>query len=283
MNKYMEKCASLLVGLGLGHLAQNLLTRGALRNPSVGKSIATSFANGVAKSHEAGIKANITRGVRSAVAPDVEFLHTQANEIGHALSDHLAKMHPRTKAGLRMLSEGRVESFKKLEHRIPDSAAIHKALKVHPLTSDISTIGHRTGEVMRSKDHPLLSNIVARFGRAKPSEHLAAGHAPQAPGVIGSLAMTAAEPGVGALSSLKTLSQTNVVKQNPVGHKINKMVQDVFVKNPIKKGIHEAKNHIENNTILSKIKEVGYDYGVNSTSASLKRTSKALRSTATGD
>lgn len=273
MNKYLEKCASIIGGAVATHLVQNLATRTAFKSPSVGKSIANSFANGLKGGHESGVVPSLKRIGRSVAVPDVEIAHREATRAGIALRDHINPLPDRAKAGLRMLSEGRVDAYQKLKNRIPEESRS----KIEGIARNVNLPVDKVKglkEMWRSPDHPMLSNVVSRLGRGKAAESIKPGMPSHKPGTVAAALSSVADVGGGALSTAKMLTQSKRVQESSIGKKLIGKAHEILLRNPVKKGFTQG---TEGKVIkgLSRLKEVGYDLGVNSTSASLKRSSSS--------
>jgi uncharacterized protein YbjQ (UPF0145 family) len=284
-NKYIDKIDDLdkqaavggmLGAAGVAHVAQNLSNRFALRSKSQGKALAESFANGIRGGHKGGAAEAVKRGLRTVVAPDLELMHKAVNELGHKMKGQVEGMHPRAKVGLRMLSEGRAGAYQKLQGRIPEEARLKAEGVAKGLGLPTSTTAHKDlAEIWKSPKHPLLSNVVAKLGRGRPSANLVAGHHPSSPGLVSSAALTVAEPVAGAITGAKMLAETKAVQGTTVGKKFVDKVRSLMVAKPAAKGFNQGQG-VAKHTALDKLKESAMDFGVSSTSASIQRTSRAL-------
>lgn len=276
LNKYLEKAASLILGTIAAHVGQNLATKAAFKSKAMGKSIATSFANGMKGGHEAGFVAGAKRVARSVTMPDVEIAHREANKLGLSIRDRVDPLPDRAKAGLRMLSEGRVDAYNKLKSRIPEDArgkaesiATHIGL---PLES-----AKNVKDAWQSPKNPLTSNVISRFSRAKPSEHLNPGMPSHKPGTAAAAMLGFVDPGAGMVSTAKMMTQSKRVQESKLGSKLIDKVHAILLRSPAEKGLKEGLAG-RSPSGLAKLKEVGNDLVVNSTSTSLRRTARDLGS-----
>lgn len=251
----------LLTGGATTHLVQNIATRTGLRNKGVAKSIANSFAGGIKGVHDTSLKAKVMSGVRGTLAPDLEIMHHEAWNAGNKLAPVYNGMHPRAKAGLRMLAEGKFDRFSKLKSRmkfdkatvdkldsLQDKIPVRKALLASPKTAD------NMKKMFEDKNSPILSNIVKNIGRGKVPVK-------SAPGAPSTKLPVIAGTGAGILAGDYATSMVNAIKNSSIvpAVKNNKYLKGavdklhhLIIHHPMEKGyanpgrdfIHGVKNRI---------------------------------------
>lgn len=275
----LTKKASLVAGAVGTHIAQNIATRAAMGSKRVSKYLANSFSQGAHGVVDTSLKAKAKRFISGAIVPDVAVAHKKAHEAGTALKPLLDKASPRQKAGLRMLSQGRISDLKKYNlHRDEVVTKAHgllsQAVKGVPSIDHLVDNAKKVHGIFKDKKHPLASNILANISKgSKPvGSNFKPGNMSAKSSITGSLSSSLVDPAGGALSSIKTLSSSNTFNNNRYGKKINKMMEKHFVSNPVRSGISNPKP----GGMFANVKHKISGLFVNPVSAHLKRTSAAL-------
>lgn len=281
MNKYLEKTSSFIAGGIAAHLAQNLVSKTAIRSSAVGKSLGTAFANGVKGVSDKGIGHTLKHGVMGAVSPDIAVMHKSMSTFGNKAAPILNSMSPREKVSLRHLSRG---NFVKLHdsglhknpnvQKIVDLAHTHTSLGIGKL-SDLSREGAAHLEtVWKSKDHPILSNLAKHIGEGRASATATAGKASIKASGVGAALSSVVDPASGVLSSAKTFAASHFSDSNKYLAKAKGLVEKTFVKTPISKGFNSP-----GKDFLHGVKNRASELMVNPVSSSLKHTSSAISET----
>lgn len=281
-NKYLdqiEKQSSLLLGAVATHMAQNLATKAAMGNKSIGKYFANSFAEGAKGVVNTSLKSRAARLLTGATVPDLALAHKKFHEMGGAMRPMLNSATKRQKVGLRMLSEGRVKDLQKYNlHKDPviqhAHALANKALNLPTISKGLDSKTGAVEKIFSDKSHPLASNILKNVSRGKNpiGAQYKPGSMSSKISMAGSVASSIAEPAAGALNSVKTLVGSKSFGNTRIGAKINSMIEKQFIKKPVTSGIALSNN----NGTISKLKHRASELIVNPVSAQLKRTSAAL-------
>lgn len=275
-NKYLQKASSLLIGTGLGHLAQNTATNVGLRLKSVSHHLANQFAMGYNGKVPSGLKSKVIGSIGSVLTPDLHLMGKTLNDMGRGLRDTAPNMTKRDHVGLRMLSEGRFSDLHKygLHDRPAIKHVMHTAAEKHGIKLEGGVMLPEKAKALEKLWHdpkyPLLSNIASGMSHGKVPATATTGRYKSTTGIASSAAAMAVEPGMGALSAVKHISTSEVVKKTKIGKKISDISERVFLKNPIKKGWGQGADYREG------LKTRAMETLVNPTSAHLQRTSAAI-------
>jgi hypothetical protein len=271
----LHKKASLIGGAAITHLLQNIGTNVALGKKTVSKYLANGFTEGI---HGVVNKSNKSRALRVALGatlPDISVAHKSLHDAGRAVGGLLEHATPKQRVALRMLSEGRFSDLKKYNfHKDPIVRAVHGHISKMTDLPSLDKIMEKSDEVSKlwkDKSHPLLSNIATNLSRGKLSTtgKYSAGRLSAKPGLVGAAASFAIDPAAGSLNTAKGLMASKKVAENKYGKKVIGMLNNQFIKKPIKAGVNAA-GHVPG------LKNTAYKLGVNPLSAHLKRTSSAL-------
>ncbi len=274
--KVIDKEANLLVASGIGHLFQNALTNIAMRSRAGAKHVANQFATGMKGHIPAGGKNHVIRGAIEASIPDVSIMGNTANQLGQTLKSKGIVMNDRTRASLRMLSEGRFEDIRRTgAYNHPAVKAVLGHLKEnHGIHIDPSKITpdqeRRLGALWKDKKYPLLSNISKNLPTGIPSKVSKEGVHHAGHGLIASGVLGVAEPGIGLLSGIKHLATSHHLENTKLGKKVIGLAHKTFVKDPLRKGWEEGSAKIG-------LKDRLLEHIISPTTAHLKRTSGAIR------
>ena len=279
-NKYLTKSASLLAAGLVTHLMQNLTTRFALRNHSVAQHLADQFAAGYHGVVPSGLKNHITQAAIGATMPDVAIMGKSFNKLGQTLGPHIKTLNSRQQLGLRMVTEGRFGDL--VKHGLHRDEGVAKAvdlIKAQPgLSEHFPDIRNLTEhivkpleEVWRSKNYPLLSNIVSTISHGHVPEVAKAGKPSIFPAVMGAAGSALAEPVLGAFNLTKTVAASDAVRRNPYLKKVTDLVEKHLIKIPLVEGVKR-----KGQELIRGFKNRAFELGVNPTSAQLRATSGAL-------
>lgn len=271
----IEKKASVFVGAALGHLTQNAITSLALRNKSVAKHLADHFATGYAGKSANSLKSKVGGALTHAVAPDISIAAKGANKLGKQLRRYEPFLDKKDKVALRMASEGRFSDIHKYKlHERPMVQRVMGRLgKSHGVDLDAvlkSDKTHDLEKVWQDKKHPLLSNISSNITKGKPIAGATHKTVRTTGALASSLGLAIAEPGTGALSAVKHLASSATVRKNKIGGALTHHIENMMVKNPVKKGWEQGKDYKDN--AGKKL----FEHVVSPTSAHLQRTSAAV-------
>ena len=290
MNKYLEKSSSLsaatlhfLTGGATTHIAQNIATRAGIRSKHVASTVANSFASGIKGVHDTSVRAKLLSGLRGTLAPDLEIMHHEAWRLGNKLGPIINSVSPRTRAGLRMLSEGKFSKFNKLKSHMKftneiaeavDQAqkviSVRAALKFSPRTAaNMETVAN-------SRDNPFLSNIIKNIHRGKlPAKHSAGPPSEYLPTMAGvGSGLLVGDIATAGVNAIKNSSNIDAVKKNKYLGKVVDKLHNIIIKHPVEKGWtnpHGNFLHGFNNKVL--------EYGWSPTSQTLKHTSSEVART----
>jgi hypothetical protein len=271
----MDKQASFIGGAIATHLLQNVATNVALGKRRVSRYLANSFAQGARGVVDNSIKARALRTALGATLPDISVAHKSMHDLGRAVGGLTAHATPRQRVAVRMLTQGRFNDLKKYDlHRDPVVQAVHNHVSKHlglPSLDHVMSKADDVAKLWKDKTHPLLSNIATNITKgAKPEgKHFVPGHLTAKPGLTGAVASFAIDPAAGSLNTAKNLMASKKVANNKYGKKVVDMLNNQFIKKPIKAGV-------ESEGRISQLKNRAYKLGVNPLSAHLKRTSSAL-------
>lgn len=275
-NKYLEKAASLLVGTGLGHLAQNAATNAGIRLKSVSHHLANQFAMGYQGKVPSGLKSKVIGSVGSVISPDIRIMGKTFNDLGRGLKEVAPNMTRRDHVGLRMLSEGRFSDLHKygLHDRPVIKHVLHTIAEKHGIKLEGGLMLPEKAKALEALWHnpkyPLLSNIASGISHGKVPSTAVQGSYKSAPSIAASAAAMTVEPGLGALAAVKHISTSEAVKKTAIGKKISDIAERVFVKNPVKKGWNQGSDYKDG------LKTRAMEVLVSPTSAHLQRTSAAI-------
>lgn len=273
-----EKRANLVIGAILSHVAQNVATKKALSNPTVGRYIADGFNEGVKGVVNSSAKAKATRITAGALVPDVELMHKELHALGTHLRPHIKPLSLPDKAALRHAFRfGKVPNkyVNKLQdpkfRPILDSLKNHKHLKELGISDE--TFSGKAKQIWKDKNHPLLSNIASQVGRNNPTgKHFKPARLNSGDLAIGSGLAAAIDPGAGLVDGVKTIAGSKTITKNKYGRLAVDWLRDKFVKKPIEKGLHQPGKKFDS------AKDKAFEYLISPTSMSLSRTSAALSS-----
>lgn len=276
--KLLEKSASLILGAGLTHLAQNIGTQAAMRSKKVAKYLANSFSQGAHGVVDTSLKARATRFLSGVALPEVAVAHKEIHGLGSKMKPILDKATPRQKVALRMISEGRFSDLRKYKlHKDPIVQSAHNMISKVTKTPSLGKMIDNSKKVeplFKDKSHPLLSNISKNISRGeKPvGSQFKPGHLTAKAPIAGAMASTLVDPAGGIINSTKTLMSSEKFGQNRFGAKIKHMLNKQFVTNPIKSGVSTSKtgHHV------NELKHKANSLIVNPVSAELKRTSASI-------
>ncbi len=276
-NPYLEKSASLLAGAAITHLAQNVATNAAMKSKGVAKYLANSFRQGYDGVVDKSLKARALRAASSVTLPDVSAAHRTAHEAGGAMAGILKGATKRQHAAVRLMTKGK---FDLVQKHFADDAIVGKAhaeLKKHlPSIPDLKNVNTAAvSKLWKDKSHPLLSNISANISKGvKPvGDHFKPGKMNQVLPTVSSLASGIADPAAGVLNTAKAVSLSEKFQANKYGKKAVDMMKKQFVDSPIQHGLESKK-------AVKGIGHEAYKFGLNPTSAHLKRTTAALKDAA---
>lgn len=283
-NKYLkrtqelDKTASLIGGAIATHLLQNIGVQKALSSKRTAQYLADSFTEGVHGVVNNSARAKATRIATGAALPDVAAAHKTMHEVGRAMSPTLKDATPRQRAAIRMMTQGKFDRVQRLGlHNDPVVQKVHGEMSKHvplpPLDASLEKL-KGAQSLWHDKDHPILSNILKNSGRGKvpKGDHFVPASATAKLPALGAATSALVDPAAGMLNGAKAMAVSKAVTQNKYGAKAVGMLQNQFVKNPIKAGL-------SNPTYNSKsLAHKAYQYGVNPVSANLKSTSSALAS-----
>lgn len=281
-NPYLEKAASLSLAAA-GHLFQNISTNSALHTKKFAKYVANSFSQGTKGVIDTSTLAEAKRAISSVVTPDISAAGKKAHDAGRAMGAMLGIASKRQKAGIRMLTEGRMDDLVKYNlHNDPVVLAAHKSLSKHVpgLPSPSSLAGKkdtmdRIKSLWNDKSHPLLSNVVKNITRGENpvGDKFKPGSISQRMPVLASVATALKEPVAGGLDLAKNLSLSEKFQATKYGKKAVDAATEVFVKSPVRHGVEAAEKGLK----VSGIGHEAYKFLGNPMSAHLKRTTAALR------
>lgn len=287
-NRYisqLEKSSSLAVA-GLWHLGQNAVTDSLMRSPRFGRHIANAFHQGLHGVHEGSLKRKLTSAATSIASPEMEILYRKANEAGHRLRPRVENLPKRVQVGLRQIFQGRFSDFDRLKGRMHLTEDHRKSLdagmsEVQKLTGvPVKTLVKATPKIKASvqkewssPNHPLLSNIVARFGKGtsqvtKPVSGPMKDTSPLLP----QIALAPLEPVGAALNAAKGATSLASVRKLPVLGTGIKKVEDYFTKHQVELGMAQPAL----NPGVGGVKNLVSRFGINPMSHSLKNTSSTF-------
>lgn len=281
-NPYLEKAASLTLAAA-GHLLQNLSTNSALHTKKFAKYVANSFAQGTKGVVDSSHLAEAKRAISSVVTPDIAAAGKKAHDAGRAMAPVLSSATKRQKAGIRMLTEGRIDDLVKYNlHVDPVVLDAHKFLSRHvpgvpspdSLTGKRGALG-RVKALWADKSHPLLSNVLKNITRGDNpvGDKFKPGKISQRMPVLASVATTLKEPVAGSIDLAKNMSISEKFQTNKYGKKVVDAATELFVKSPVRHGLEAAKRGVA----VKGIGHEAYKFLGNPVSAHLKRTTAALR------
>lgn len=295
-NKYLAKVAQLqlnglqkessLTAAALAHLAQNLTTKAMLQSKRAGRRFARAFQTGAEGGHDSSLTRKLTSAAASLVSPEMEVMYREANKLGQKMAPHLPGMSPRAKVGLRQITEGRVDDYARLKHRMKlgpveqagmDTAmgAIehHFRIPVKQMMNADPIAQKELRQAFHSDTQPILKNYVGQMtrpaGRIRKFKegpmHEATPMAHQATALI-------ADPIAGALNVAKTAPLIKRVKENKYLKGPIEKVEDYFTTHQAelgaaKPGIDQFKHGFKNKV---------FEYVVNPMSANIKNTSATI-------
>ena len=281
----LNKEASLALA-ALSHLAQNLTTKAALQSRRAGRRIARAFQTGAEGGHDSSILRRATSALASVASPEMEVMYREANKLGHSMAPYLPGMSRRAKVGLRQLTEGRVDDYARLKHRMKlgpveqagmDTAmgAMEKHFKI-PMKQivDADPAAHKEiRHAFESDTQPLLKNYVGQLTRdAGPIRKFKAGQMHEATPLAHQLPALAADPIAGALNVAKTAPLVKRIKENKYLKKPIQKVEDYFTTHQAELGAAHPGIDAFKHGVKNKL----FEYVVNPMSANIKNTSATI-------
>lgn len=281
----LEKEAS-LTAAAIAHLAQNATTKLALQSRRAGRRIARAFQSGAAGGHDSSLLRRATSAITSLASPEMEVMYREANKFGHKMAPYLPGMSPRARVGLRQITEGRLDDYSRLKHRMKlgpveqmgmdtamDAMEHHFKVPVKALVESDPIAHKEIRHAFESNTQPILKNYLGQITRPAGKIHkFTQGEMHSATPLMHQATSLYADPVAGLLNVAKTAPLIQKVKENKYLKKPIEWVEDYFTthqaelgaKNPgIDKFKHGAKN-------------MAYEYLVNPMSANIKNTSATI-------
>jgi len=277
---HLEKQSSLIAGAAVTHLAQNAAVKAALSNKSVGKYVGHSFNEGVHGVVDKSIGGYAKRIGAAALTPEIGSLHSELHHLGKKMAPHLEGMSLKQRAVLHSaVSKGKIPSRYSEFAKDPKVLGAYGIAQQHakkqgmnlPSLSNLASKQNGLSKLWQDKDHPLLSNIAKNVGSGKVNaSKFKKGTLSAKEGFVGSAIAGVAEPSAGLLDGLKAAVSSKKFTDSKIGGKITKMLNDKFVKAPIKKGFEHP------NAYTNKLKNTASDIVSNPLVGNLQRASSAI-------
>ncbi len=279
-NKYLEKVAELqevemmekqafdpitmtaagnfLAHLGGVHVAQNVITKGALHTPMFAKSTAEHFHAGLhgkvaPAMNNGGINVgNVMSTGVGALNPELNIIRDEAYHAGHLARQHFtergldpANLPKRAKLALHLASSGEFNALTKHTHDPHVRMALDAMSQTtgHPLLKILG--GNKEGIDAAEKawkSSPISNNIIRRIGKSDVNvSHLPDGHSGNNVGqsLVGSMLMaTQGDAITGGLGVMKAgLASERVSNAIPGAKWLGDKLKKRFVTNPIDKNM----------------------------------------------
>lgn len=268
---------------GLAHVAQNKVMSSLMRRDFFGKHLGRHFTEGLLNKKPAALKNFLSSAVSGATVPEVSLLQSHVRGLGNHVREGLVAngvthLAPHDLEAIQHAIKGDMLSARRASPNI--SRATEGLLKDHPLYQDIQ---HRIRRLASDPNHPLASNIAAKLvqpaaNKGKNAVSIAGAavdpghHANLAGGLLGSAALSVADPWTGALNASKMLSGNEAgrkfISKLPLGEKALKTVDKIVVKNPVESAYRQGLS----NKKPSRVRDFFNRYGLNAVTAEAEHT-----------
>lgn len=294
-NKYLTKIAQTspdlqkeasLTAAALAHLAQNLTTKAALQSRRAGRRVARAFQTGAEGGHDASLLRKATSAITSLASPEMEVMYREANKFGHKMAPYMPGMSPRAKVGFRQLTEGRLDDYSRLRHRMKlgpvEQAGLDTAMgamehtfkvPVKKLVGAGNEAHQEVRQAFKSNTQPILKNYLGQLTRpAGPVRKFKPGEMHEVTPLAHQAVSLAADPVAGALNVAKTAPLVQRIRSNKYLKKPIEKVENYFTTHQAElgaasPGIDKFKHGAKN---------VAYEYLVNPMSANIKNTAATM-------
>lgn len=271
---------------GLAHVAQNKIMNSLMRKDFFGKHLGRHFTEGLLNKKPSAIKSFLSSAAAGATVPEVSLLQSHVRQLGNHVREGLLQkgvthLAPHDLDAIQHAIKGDMLAARRASPSI--SRATEGILKDHPLYQNVQ---HKIRQLSSDPNHPLASNIAANLvqtpktlkdavsiaGPAVNPGH----HADLAGGMIGSAALSVADPVTGVLNATKMMAGNEagrkIISKMPFGEKALNAVDRVALRNPIESAFREGVAKKKN----SPFKDFVHRYGLNAVTAEAGHTANHI-------